>query len=425
MTYYRFPENRVTKVLAFAAMFLLLVFCRDTYITHWVVNLEISTAITMGVVCLTGVAFLICNRRNLKAVFTDRRMLLLAAAVLVALVPMLVKRDWQMMYFSILFCICVGVFFSYFATVEQMAKVYVLTLVPIVLYGFLATYVFLPLLELGLYSMPVFTYDCGDYLNYGLCWVAYRNTYHYFRLYTIFREPGVTQFFLILALYMNNYWITWKSRRTYWGLNILFAAAVAATLSTTGMIELMLLIPAVFIDKKLYRDKRVVKLVIAACAAGVLALIAIYLQGGVLWAQVWNIVEKLKNVTTVGSGFARFDSIVENLKLFSQNPLLGTTVQQTMHNPGLIEDNLSSSTILFAIWGIAGGLFHIACWFALVWKKNSTVITSLMILFLLAFSINSQGFVADLFIWLFPVMALSERVLPCLPGKRPEAPVGN
>ena len=54
----------------------------------------------------------------------------------------------------------------------------------------------------------------------------------------------MTQFFLILALYMNNYWITWKSRRTYWGLNILFAAAVAATLSTTGMVELMLLIPA-------------------------------------------------------------------------------------------------------------------------------------------------------------------------------------
>ena len=80
MTYYRFPENRVTKILAFAAMFLLLVFCRDTYITHWVVNLEISTAITMGVVCLTGTAFLICNRRNLKAVFTDRRMLLLAVA---------------------------------------------------------------------------------------------------------------------------------------------------------------------------------------------------------------------------------------------------------------------------------------------------------------------------------------------------------
>ena len=37
---------------------------------------------------------------------------------------------------------------------EQMAKVYVLTLVPIVVYGLLATYVFLPLLELGLYSMP-------------------------------------------------------------------------------------------------------------------------------------------------------------------------------------------------------------------------------------------------------------------------------
>ena len=421
MTYYRFPENRVTKALAFAAMFLLLVFCRDTYITHFVVNLEISTAITMGVVCLTGIAFLICNRRNLKAVFTDRRMLLLAVAALVALVPMLVKQDWTMMYFSILFCICVGVFFSYFATVEEMAKVYVLTLAPIVVYGLLATYVFLPLLEMGLYSMPVFTYECGDYLNYGLCWVAYRDTIHYFRLYTIFREPGVTQFFLILGLYMNNYWITWQNRRTYWALNLLLAAAVAATLSTTGMVELMLLIPAIFIDKKLYRDKRIVKAAVAACVVGVLALFAIFLQGGALWAQVWEIVDKLMNATSSGSGFARFDAIVENMKLFAQSPLVGKSVEQTMHNPALYDGNISASTILFAIWGIAGGVFHVVCWFALVWKKNSGSLTSLMILFLLAFSINSQGFVADLFIWLFPVMALSQRVLPCLPGQKPKA----
>ena len=425
MTYYRFPENRLTRALAFVAMFLLLVFCRDTYITHFVVNLEISTAITMAVVGLTGIAFLICHRRNLKAVFTDRRMLLLAVAALVSLVPMVVKRDWTMMYFSILFCICVGVFFSYFATVEQMAKVYVLTLVPIVVYGLLATYVFLPLLELGLYSMPVFTYECGDYLNYGLCWVAYRDTIHYFRLYTIFREPGVTQFFLILALYMNNYWITWKNHRTYWALNVLFAAAVAATLSTTGMVELLLLIPAVFIDKKLYKDKRIMKLAIAACVLGALALFAIFLQGGTLWAQVWDIVDKLMNVTKKGSGFARFDAMVKNMELFAQSPLVGKGVYETMHNPALYNGNISASTILFAIWGIAGGVFHVACWFALVWKKNSGILTSLVILFLLAFSINSQGFVAELFIWLFPVMALSERVLPCLPGKKAGTSAGK
>ena len=425
MTYYRFPENRLTRALAFVAMFLLLVFCRDTYITHFVVNLEISTVITMGVVCLIGIAFLICNRRNLKAVFTDRRMLLLVVAALVSLVPMVVKRDWTMMYFSILFCICVGVFFSYFATVEQMAKVYVLTLVPIVVYGLLATYVFLPLLELGLYSMPVFTYSCGDYLNYGLCWVAYRNTIHYFRLYTIFREPGVTQFFLILALYMNNYWIIWKNRRTYWALNILFAAAVAATLSTTGMVELLLLIPAIFIDKKLYKDKQIMKLTIAACIAGALALFVIFLRGGTLWEQIWAIVDKLMTVTQRGSGFARFDAMVKNMEQFVQSPLVGKRVAETMHNPALIDFNISSSTILFAIWGIAGGVFHVACWFALVWKKNSGSLTSLMILFLLAFSINSQGFVADLFIWLFPVMALAERVLPFLPGKKAGSSAGE
>lgn len=425
MTYYRFPENRLTRALAFVAMFLLLVFCRDTYITHFVVNLEISTVITMGVVCLIGIAFLICNRRNLKAVFTDRRMLLLVVAALVSLVPMVVKRDWTMMYFSILFCICVGVFFSYFATVEQMAKVYVLTLVPIVVYGLLATYVFLPLLELGFYSMPVFTYSCGDYLNYGLCWVAYRNTIHYFRLYTIFREPGVTQFFLILALYMNNYWIIWKNRRTYWALNILFAAAVAATLSTTGMVELLLLIPAIFIDKKLYKDKQIMKLTIAACIAGALALFAIFLRGGTLWEQIWAIVDKLMTVTQRGSGFARFDAMVKNMEQFVQSPLVGKRVAETMHNPALIDFNISSSTILFAIWGIAGGVFHVACWFALVWKKNSGSLTSLMILFLLAFSINSQGFVAELFIWLFPVMAAAERVLPCLPGRKTGTSAGE
>ena len=102
MTHYPFPDSRGTKI-AFAAFFTAMLFlARDSMFTTAVIGFEKAQFLMLGVICLLGVAFLIANRRNLLQILKDRRMIVVVVSAAVLLLPMLVKRDWQLMYFSVL-----------------------------------------------------------------------------------------------------------------------------------------------------------------------------------------------------------------------------------------------------------------------------------------------------------------------------------
>ena len=128
MNDYHFPENRAAKVLLGAFLFAMLYLARDTLVTSSLLGFNRAQYLMLGLIVLAGVTFLVYNRRNLKNIVLDRRMLLILAATVIVLVPMAVKRDWQMMYFSILICIYFAVFLSYFLNCREAAKYYVMIL---------------------------------------------------------------------------------------------------------------------------------------------------------------------------------------------------------------------------------------------------------------------------------------------------------
>ena len=98
MTHYPFPDSRGTKI-AFAAFFTAMLFlARDSMFTTAVIGFEKAQFLMLGVICLLGVAFLIVNRRYLTQILKDRRMIVVVVSAAVCLLPMLVKRDWQLMY---------------------------------------------------------------------------------------------------------------------------------------------------------------------------------------------------------------------------------------------------------------------------------------------------------------------------------------
>ena len=112
MTHYPFPDSRGTKI-AFAAFFTAMLFlARDSMFTTAVIGFEKAQFLMLGVICLLGAAFLIVNRRKLPQILKDRRMIVAGIAAAVCLLPMLVKRDWQLMYFSVLLCLLTAVLLS-------------------------------------------------------------------------------------------------------------------------------------------------------------------------------------------------------------------------------------------------------------------------------------------------------------------------
>ena len=74
--------------------------------------------------------------------------------------------------------------------------------------------------------------------------------------------------------------------------------------------------------------------------------------------------------------------------------------------------NPGSTWLIIGGWlSVLAALLHIACWVALVWRKERKIWVNLALVVILFLSFNTQNLIADVFLWLFPVMALVERLM--------------
>ena len=115
--------------------------------------------------------------------------------------------------------------------------------------------------------------------------------------------------------------------------------------------------------------------------------------------------------TDSDSATDRMDAIVTNIRIFLQHPLLGDSISNVLHGTN---HNTSSTLLLYAILGVVGGTLNVAAWVALAWKRERSTFGNLVLLLALFMSFNTQNLIANVYFWLFPMMALTERGLPVL-----------
>lgn len=416
MTYYRFPERKYSKVLLGMLLTALLLLSRESMYTTIVVDFAASQLVTLGLLLVLGGAFLVTNRTRLREIFTDPRVWAAGIIAVAMLLPMAAKQDWRLMYFSILLGSFVAVLFSYFATTEEIGRVYVVMMAVLAGYSLLTHYCLRYLAEGGILPVPTFAnYNGYEFYSFGisvesLTFVKNRN-------FGLFREPGVYQFFLILALFLNNYRMEWQKNWQLWLINAVLALTVFSTFATGGVIEMGLLAAVLFFDKKWYKSKLGLGLCIGAvaCVGGAMAYILI--NKGPLYQDLYYMFYKL--VSPEESTVSRLGSIVINLQMFARSPLVGQPLPEILD---AIQDNTASTLILFASLGILGGLVHVAGWFALVWDRRRHIFVNLCLVLVLFMSFNTQNLTWDIFFWLLPGMALLEKGIPMakrlLPGKK-------
>lgn len=408
MQYYRFPDNKITKFAMGAFLFLMLLLARDTLITTCLLGFNRSQFLMLGLIAVAGVFFLAVNRKCLKDILLDRRMLAILLSTVILLVPMLAKRDWQLMYFSILLCLYVAVFFTYFISWQEAARYYVVILSALAVYSVIATYLFRLLPDSGLVSVPIFVNSKDrDFYNFGLAFASISEVKG--RNFGIFREPGVYQFFLLLGLYLNNYAISWKKTWQLWLVNGILAVTMLTTFATGGVIEMGLFAVVLFFEKEWYKDKRARTIAAVLVGAMLLVLAIAFLQGGTLAYELTGMVEKL--FSSSESSDSRLTAIFTDVEIFLHNPIFGETLSAVLH---AVDHNTTSTLVLYAGLGVVGGTLNVIAWIALVWDRERKLWANLALLVILFMSFNTQNLTADVFFWLFPYMALVERGLPLL-----------
>ncbi len=405
MKQFPFPDTRLWRAGYGALLTALLFLVRDSMYSQ-IFGFNLCQFASLGLLGLAGITFLVYNRRNLKDVLRDRRVLFFLTNGLLLVGLMVIKGDWQLMYLSLLIYIAAGIFFSFFENLEHTAKVYVILIAVLAAWSILAAYVLRLLPQNGILELPVLINGAGKkFWPFGLSFVPV--TYVKHRNFGVFREPGVYQYFILLALYLNNYYVNWKSSRSLWAVNILLAVTMLTTFATGGVIEMGLLAVVIFFDKGYHKDRR--WRILACCLVALAALAAAYsfATRSLLYRPLKEMFTKL--FTRHESTMDRLGSILVNLRLFLSSPILGASIYDVLHG---IDNNTSSSTILFAMLGFVGGAYHVAGWFCLVWQEKKRWLAQLCILGILAMSFNTCNVMWDLYFWLFPTMAICEKWLP-------------
>lgn len=406
MKRYSFPDTKLYRTLFVLFVFCMLMMTRDTMFCLHILGFYPTQFLVLALLTAVGILFLWVQRRHLREIFTDGRMWMLLGAAVLMLLPMLVKRDWQMMYISILLNICAAIFFTYFLSLRQMARAYLAVLAVLAAFSVVAAYGLRILPDRGLLSVPEFDNGRVSFYNFFLASVPI--SYVKNRNFGIFREPGVYQYFLLLGLFLNNYTAQWGKNWQIWAVNAILGFTMLTTFATGGLIEMGLLVLFLFWDKKWYRNKRAryaaYAVLLALC--GAVALIVIRKSG--LYYELIGVFGKFKDGD---SGSSRFQSIFMDLEFFLHHPVFGERLATVLHS---VADNTSSTMIQYAAFGFLTGSVHVAAWAFLVWEKERSIPGNLLLLLILFMSFNTQNFIWDLFFWLFPVMALTERGLPLL-----------
>ena len=414
MKQYPLLNNRAARVLFGLFLVAMLFLSRDTLFSSCLMGFAKSQILMLGLIVLLGVVFLWMNRKSIAQILKDRRMLVLVASALMLVLPMVLKQDWQLMYFSILLCVLTAVFLTFFTSGREVAKYYVVILVVLGLYSLLATYGLKKLARADIISPNIF-YNSNDwkFLDFGFTYAVYSRLWH--RNFGIFREPGVYQFFIMLAVYLNNYQVDWDRQWKLWLCNVALAVTMISTFALGGFAELGLFVVFLFFDKKWYREKWG-KLVCIAMPVLLIAAVILFFYRMQLpdfeKTVFFELYDMFVRLTTDSDSMTdRRNAIVDNLGFFLHHPILGDSISNVLHGT---THNTSSTLLLYAILGVVGGTVHVASWVALAWKRDRNLLGNLILLLILFMSFNTQNLVANVFFWMFPMMALVERGLPRL-----------
>ena len=412
MNYYRFPETKLNKAAFFLFLLVLQMLSRTSMVSAVFLGFHRSQYLSVALIGLAGLCFLFVNRKNLKQVFTDSRMLAVIGIVVLMVLGMLVKRDFQMLYFSIMLYLLFAVFLTFFVSFREAATCYVYLFAFLSVYTLVGMFVLKPLVQAEILPAREFLSLGGWYMyDFGLTYTVYLNNEldPALRAFGIFREPGLHQIFLFIAIQLNNYTVQWKQQWQMWAVNCVLFATLLATFATGGVFALGLYVVFLFFDKKYYKNKKLCIFALICVAAAVAAVVIAILQEGTWAYELIGMVDKI--IKKTNSYTDRVNSIIYNARTFFLHPIFGDRISDVIYT---VDNNTATSAILFAAFGIVGGTLHVLSWVALAWKKDRHVIMNLILLLILFIPFNTQNVIHDMFFWLFPVMALVEKGIPFL-----------
>jgi len=382
-------------IIPYLMLFSVIYFGHETVVTRLRISSEVIPLIIIFTSLFLGIISQILVKQNIR--LNKYALLVFTLTVCNIGLTMLLNSDYSPGNYLVLINVFIALILSQLITFDEFINCYCKILLILAIYSIIITYLvkFIPLLSSFL---PTYYNRSGvPYIDAGLCFIM--DLPSVFRNIGIFREPGVYQFFLTVALCFS---IFYKKEKKLLYITV-FTVTLITTFSTIGIIQaILLLIVVVFSKKNL--NVPTTKLVII----GVFFITVII--------TLYNIVPEIKysfNITFLklfkgtpyhGSTLARVSSVIAGIVTGSQSPIVGFGMSKGFNKISSISDyvNASSTALLFAYYGLLLPILNIICFFLLSIKIGIGIntISKFIVFLVLILSVNSQVLIFDCFIYI-------------------------
>lgn len=296
--------------------------------------------------------------------------------------------------------VSVGYLVSVCIDFDEFKTAYLKSMVFLCFYSLVATYVFLPLVMRGKLIFFPTTYNLFGVPMSDMYFAFGIKYFGLMRNQGLFREPGVFQIFILVALLLSMYQQKekYKNRRIF-----LFLLTMLTTFSAVGIV-LTIIVSLIYYFPKLSEKPRK-SLLFSLLIVITIALLVLIVPGFQR--------ELLRSLAKWGEGSSnsftvRFNSLLNALRLSFVYPLTGMSFNRAIiyiiehFNVYGSRDLTATTMLIFSCMGIPMGILLNRVLYGVaqcISKQNILVSFSSFIVLLV--SINSQNILCNNFFWIF------------------------
>lgn len=406
MKKYRLINNdKIENVLIAFLIFITIYFGRDTLVSTAWLNFSFTQIFIYFILLVYTIIFIWTNKKLLTEIIKDNRVVFFVIMAILFLLCMIVKKDYTLMYISCIIAIYFSIFLSFITDIKKFFLYYIYIICFFSIISFLISQVFRQFIFNNVSLYPIIKNTQGlEFINCFFTFLV--NDPNYIRNFCIFREPGVFQYFLIIAIILENTFIKRKNTYVKILINVILIVGSISTFSTSAFIQLIIVLIAILIKnyKVLTKSKYKHYFILCAVIFFTITVYYIYANEAVYWA-VWSMITKLFNANE--SLLSRLLSIQTNFYYFITNPLFGGKISNVLY----AINNTNSSLILFSCYGIFIGTILNLLWFKIFRIKGCEIriiIHNILLLFAILISLNSQNLTTNFYFYVIPILIYFE-----------------
>ncbi len=380
-------HRNVKKILSLALISFLFLFNHETLISYFY-SFQIDWTIILFILSLLlAITFFIKQ----SSLFFDLKTIMIYFLFIISiLLTMIVSKDFSGGYFFILLLIFTSLFFNSFIDKIFFYKTFLIFTLIISCFSIISRLVFI-INPTFIQNNFIVVTNSENVSFYNLFFSFLVDYVSYFRVFGIYREPGVFAFFLIIALVFNLFLFTLKTQLL---ISLIIITAIIMTGSTPGYLSLLLVILAYFYNE-IFLVKRI-KLFYFLLFPIIGFFTFIYLS-----EVIFDAISKLSFENS--SLIIRLFSIYSNFQVGIINPFNGVGITKglgVLYRDYLSEnlfnysftstDNTSTHGAMFASFGSLFTFLFLILNLKFVISFSKNLIIASLILVSIILSLNSQ-----------------------------------